>query len=380
MPSRFDVIVVGVGSMGSAACYYLAKRGYRVLGLEQFGIVHERGSHFGQSRIIRKAYFEHPDYVPLLERAYANWRELELDMGDKLYHETGIVYFGRPDCATVLGVQQSSRQYEIPVKQEVASKAFPAFVVPDTFTTLFEPQAGFITPERAIQSFAQGATRYGAVIRTQEKVVDWKDSASGVIVRTEQHRFEADKLIITSGAWTSKLIPELSRSLQVTRQVLVWLNPGDPTRFSFENFPCWFVDDDEMGMFYGFPILPFERFGGPIGLKLASHRRGEVTEPDAARVDVSESEIKKVIDFVMKYMPEAGHEVITAKSCLYTYSPDEHFIIDSLPRYEGRVVTACGFSGHGFKFVSVVGEILADHVEKGRTMLPIDFLNMGRLG
>ena len=379
--NHFDVIVIGVGSMGSAACYHLAARGHRVLGLEQFGIVHDQGSHFGQSRIIRQAYFEHPDYVPLLQRAYDNWETFEKATNSKVYFKTGVIYFGEKESATLTGINQSASQYQLPVrrvKTEEVKKHFPAFSLPLNFDTLFEPEAGFLTPERTIRLYARQAESVGATIRTGERVLEWKDDGSTIKVLSSHHSYRCNKLVITSGSWTSKLVPEMATKLKVTRQTLAWVNPKNPEQMSLGNFPCWFIDDPERGMFYGFPILPFENFGGPIGLKVASHQAGPVVDPDRVDRSVGPDDEQAIRYLLNKYFPQAGDEIITLKTCLYTYSDDENFIIDHVPGHDKKVVIACGFSGHGFKFVSAVGEILADLALNGKTDLPIGFLALNR--
>ncbi|HWC53058.1 MAG TPA: N-methyl-L-tryptophan oxidase [Chitinophagaceae bacterium] len=380
--NHFDVIVIGVGSMGSSACCFLAECGMKVLGLEQFDIVHEQGSHAGQSRIIRKAYFEHPDYVPLLERSYHNWKKLEQQTTDEVYHRTGIVYFGPPEHQTMAGVRKSSSLYDIPVdslSKEESFNRFPAFQIPADFEILFEHDAGLVTPERAILLYAEQARKYGAAIHTHEKVSAWKEEGAKISVVTDKNDYTADKLVITAGSWTSKMIPDLKTELKVTRQTLAWVNPGDTEKFSLGNFPCWFIEDPDRGMFYGFPILP-ERFGGPVGLKLASHRPGEMVDPDRINRRSNDEEEANIRYVLSKYLPEAGNDIISIKTCLYTYSKDENFIIDHLPGYNKKIVVACGFSGHGFKFVSVVGEILADLAMKGKTELPVAFLSLSRFG
>lgn len=379
--NHYDAIVIGVGSMGSAACLYLAQRGCRVLGLEQFDIVHENGSHSGQSRIIRKAYFEHPDYVPLLQKAYDNWAALERETGSQLYHRTGVVYFGDGDSATIKGIARSASMHKIPLMRMNAGdsrKYFPAFRIPESFDTLFEADAGFVTPERAIRLYARQAESRGAVIHAKEKVLAWDDAGSHIVVNTAAGSYQCDKLVITAGSWTSKLVPQLNTELKVTRQTLAWINPKRPELMSLGNLPCWFIDDRDRGIFYGFPILPFENFGGPIGMKLACHKPGPVTDPDQAERTPGEADLENISYALEKYFPDAGDEIITTKTCFYTYSEDENFIIDHLPGYDKRVSIACGFSGHGFKFVSVVGEVLADLVMKGRTDLPVGFLSAKR--
>jgi sarcosine oxidase len=379
--SHYDVIVIGVGSMGASACYFLAAGGHRVLGLEQFDAPHEQGSHAGQSRIIRKAYFEHPDYVPLLERSYDNWQSFEKQTGSDIYYPTGIVYMGDPDHPTIKGIRKSATLYNVPVQpltRKETSLKFPAFSIPTDFEILFEPGAGFVTPERAVLLYKEQAILHGATIRAHTKVDSWKQEGGKIKVSTSQEVFSCDKLIITAGGWTSRVIPEFKSALKVTRQTLAWINPGNPESFSLGNFPCWFIEDPERGMFYGFPVLPFENFGGPIGLKLACHRPGKEVDPDNVERVSTPAEEDDIRYVLAKYLPEAGNEIITLKTCLYTYTRDENFIIDHLPGYDKRVTVACGFSGHGFKFVSVVGEILADLAMKGKTELPIGFLRLSR--
>lgn len=381
--NHYDVVVIGVGSMGSAACYFLAQRGYKVLGLEQFDAPHDKGSHSGQSRIIRKAYFEHEDYVPLLERAYENWHALEEETKTKIYHRTGIVYFGPGEHATMKGVRKSSSLYNVAVEEltrDQTRRTFPAFHIPGDFETLFEPDSGFVTPEFAIRLYKEQGIAHGAEIRNYEKVTSWDKQGNVVKVTTDKGNYTADKLIITAGSWTSKLLPDLQAELKVTRQTVAWVSPKHPEKFSLGDFPCWFIEDPQRGMFYGFPVLPFENFGGPIGLKLASHSPGELIDPDNPIRRTSAKEEDDIHEILSKYIPDADGEIISLKTCLYTYSRDENFIIDHLPGYDKQVVIACGFSGHGFKFVSVIGEILADLAMNGKTAFPIGFLSVKRLG
>ena len=378
--NHYDVIVLGVGSMGSAACWHLARRGQKVLGIEQFDIPHENGSHAGQSRIIRKAYFEHPDYVPLLERAYENWRSFEKVSGTRIYYRTGILYFGEKENANIRGIRTSARLHGIPVQEWTHAQyttRYPAFRVPDNFDVIYEEDAGFVTPEQAIRLYADHAVRNGAVIMKNTAVKEWKaESKIRVVTRTGE--YTCGKLVITSGAWTARLVPQLKAKLHVTRQLLAWVAPPEPDRFSLDNFPCWFVEDPALGTFYGFPVLPSKEFNGPIGLKLAHHHPGIPCGPDDILGDIPVAEEQKLRTFLRTYLPGAGDKIIALKHCLYTYSPDTHFIIDHLPGHDGRVVIACGFSGHGFKFASVVGEILADLAVEGKTDLPIGFLRLGR--
>ena len=382
--TSFDVIVIGVGSMGSSACYYLSKKGYKVLGLEQFSISHEFGSHAGQSRIIRKAYFENADYVPLLERAYQNWKVLEEETGTKIYHPTGLVYFGPHHHSLVEGVKQSASLYDVRLNTfnaEETSKQFPWFKIPNGFETLYEPDAGFVTPEKAIKLYAEQAKENGAEIHANEKVLDWKKDGASVVVTSDKNVYHCSKLIITAGAWARKMIPALSGKLKITRQFVAWINPKNRDEFTLNNFPCWLLGDDEKpGCYYGFPILPETEFGRPAGLKLAHHFPATETDPDRVNREATDEDEKNLEYALNKYLPGCFESFLSYKVCLYTNSPDEDFIIDKLPGSEDRVVIATGFSGHGFKFASIVGEILSDLAADGASDLPIGFLRAGRFG
>jgi sarcosine oxidase len=389
--TSFDVIVIGVGSMGSAACFYLSKRGYKVLGLEQFDISHEFGSHAGQSRIIRKAYFEHLNYVPLLERAYDNWKQLEQETGEQLYFETGLLYAGTSNNEMIKGVKRSAALYNIELEElniaETVNR-FPQFRLPENFEVLFEPEAGFITPEKAIRLYAKQAKKNGATIYSDEKVIDWskctspeKKEGTNIVVKTGKNSYQCKKLIITAGAWAGKMIPGFSNKIKVTRQFVAWIKPKNDKQFALNNFPCWMIGDVEKhGCYYGFPLLDTKKFGEPAGLKLAHHFPNGITDPDKVNRQTTENDIENLKYCLNKYLPGIFDSVLSTKICLYANSPDENFIIDKLPGYEENVSIACGFSGHGFKFASVVGEILADLTMQGKTNHPIEFLKATRFG
>jgi sarcosine oxidase len=377
---HLDVIVIGVGSMGSATCYNLAKRGARVMGIEQFTSPHEKGSHTGQSRIVRKAYFEHPDYVPLLNRSYELWRELEKEAATKLFHKTGIFYSGKPQSDLIAGMKLSAERYRIPIEKiESKSNRWRQFAMPPDFEMIHEPDAGFVSPEVAIATFIRQAEKAGAVIHQQETVTSWDYSDRIFSIKTTKGRYKAPRMVVTAGSWTSNLLPQVSEKLKVTEQFLFWVDVNDPREFSIENFPCWLIEDPEMGTFYGFPILPSAEFEGPAGLKIALHAPGEKSNPDHRFKKDPEQYFSKVNTAIAKYFPGVKGEILSCKPCLYTYSPDTHFIIDHLPGFDNNLSIACGFSGHGFKFVPVVGEILSSLAIEGKTDLPIDFLRLSRL-
>jgi sarcosine oxidase len=376
--NSFDVIVIGVGSMGSATCYYLAKRGCKVLGLEQFDISHEFGSHAGQSRIIRKAYFEHPDYVPLMERAYKSWRSFEKEIGEQLYYKTGLLYAGNSNNEIIKGVKLAASLYNIGLENLEAGH-YAQFIFPKSFDILFEPDAGFLPPEKCIRLYAAQAQKNGAVIHSNEKVINWKKDGDSITVRSDKAVYHCNKLVITAGAWAGKMIPQVLDKIKVTRQFVAWIKTKDDKQFELNNFPCWMIaDDDKHGCYYGFPLLDTKRFGEPAGLKLAHHFPLQTADPDNVNRQTTNEDIENIKYCVNKYFQAGFESLLHSKVCLYANSPDENFIIDRLPGYEENVSIACGFSGHGFKFVPVVGEILADLAIGGKTNLPIEFLNAKR--
>lgn len=378
----YDVIVIGVGSMGSAACFSLAKRGYNVLGIDQFDVPHQNSSHTGQSRLIRKAYFEHPDYVPLLEFAYSSWKAFEDFTGKQFYFPTGLLYSGLPENELISGLRQSANRYHIPLDElspEDQKNQFSQFSIPNHYSTILETDAGFITPEKAILSFVEEAKKLGAQIRSNERVIKWDKDGDGIVVTTNKGAYHAQKLVITAGPWAGDLIPNLTEKLQVTRQLLAWLKPEKPEHFSLENFPCWGIEDEAIpGLLYGFPIMPETGHFGEKGLKVAHHIPGQQINPEEKDRFDEKEEVAKLKTMLDKYLPGAFGKLLQVKSCLYTYSPDTHFIIDHLSDYENKVSFACGFSGHGFKFVPAVGEIMADLAIEGKTDQPIGFLSASR--
>ncbi|MET1259072.1 N-methyl-L-tryptophan oxidase [Flagellimonas sp. DF-77] len=378
---HFDAIVIGVGSMGSSACYHLAKQGHKVLGLEQFDITHPWGSHAGQTRIIRKAYGEATVYVPLLERAYQNWADLEAETGTQVFFRSGMVYFGTPGSSFLQTVKASSEAYDIPINElsaQACSEKYPQFRLPHDFERLEEPDAGFLTPERCILLYAQQALFHGAVIKTNEKVVHWYREEESIIVTTDRSTYTADKLVITAGPWAAKLAPGLAPKVSVTRQPLAWVQPKKWPVFDHSVFPCWLIRNGDRD-FYGFPIVPAGQFGGPLGLKLGMHHPGgEVTDPDKVDRSTRAQDENALIEFLDAFLPDGYNRTLVMKTCLYTKTQDEHFIVDFIPGYDEKVVIATGFSGHGFKFASVIGEIVADLASRGSTELPIGFLQADR--
>jgi len=376
MGSGYDVIVVGVGAMGSSTCLHLARRGARVLGLEQFDIPHALGSSHGFSRMIRMAYYEHPDYVPLLRRAYELWHELESDSGQKLLYETGGVYMGPPTGQVVSGAIRAAKEHGLAheaLSHDDIAKRFPQFHIPGVFTGVWEPRAGFLLPEKVIAAQAELALRAGADFRGREPVVAWKATSSGVSVHTDKNEYHADRLVFCGGPWTGKLVRDLGVELVVTRQVLGWLWPRRPELFSFGTFSVWGIEADDGSLSYGFPMMPENP-----GLKVARHGRGQPTDPDTVKRDATPQDEAEVRQIVERNLPDGAGPLLSLRTCLYTNSPDGHFILDAHPAHP-NVLLACGFSGHGFKFASVIGEVMADLATRGATELPVGFLGLSRL-
>jgi sarcosine oxidase len=368
---RYDVVVVGVGGMGSAALYHLARRGKRVLGLERFDVPHELGSSHGITRIIRLAYFEDPSYVPLVRRAYELWWELEREAGEQLLYVTGTVEAGE---RIYEGALRSCHEHDLPHEEldgREIGRRFPAYRFPPDLPVLFQPDGGFVLPERCIVAHVQGAIARGAVVRARERVVDWEETATGVRVETERGVVEADRLVLTAGAW-SQDVARLAPGLVVAqRQVLAWFQPARPELFTPEAFPVFNIKRDE-GHFYGFPV-----FGIP-GFKLGRYSHlDERGDPDELFRGVKDEDEPVLRTFAERHFPAGAGPTMALKTCLFELSPDEHFLIDRHPEAE-RAVVGAGFSGHGFKFCSVVGEILADLALNDSTSRDIGLFRLDR--
>jgi sarcosine oxidase len=372
---NFDVIVVGTGGMGSAAAFHLARRGRHVLGLERFALPHEMGSSHGLSRVIRLTYFEHPSYVPLLRRAYELWRELERLSGEDLLTITGSLEVGAPGGAVIEGSLKSAETHDLPHEVLTSAQAmqrFPAYRLPADFVAILQPDGGFLDPERCILAHAGLARASGAEIHTGEAVLGWEPASDGVRVWTQRSSYLAERLVITAGAWASKLIPELVDLAVPERQVIAWFQPRCPELFRRDRFPV-FVFDAPEARYYGFPM-----YGLP-GLKVGCfHHLREAVDPDAMDRLAHPEDEEVLRAFVEHYLPDGAGPALALKVCLFTNSPDEHFIIDQHPACP-QVIFAAGFSGHGFKFCSVIGEILADLVVSGSTSHDTSLFRMARL-
>ena len=359
----YDVIVIGVGGMGSATVYELASRGLRVLGLERFDVPHDMGSSHGVNRIIRLAYFEHPSYVPLLRRAYERWLELELASGEQLLHITGSLDVGPEGGMVFSGSLQSCEEHDLPHEVLTSTELtghFPGVHPPEDWMGVYQPDGGFVLSERAIVSHVSVALGRGAEVRAREAVLEWNSTGDRVRVETSRGSYEAGALVITSGAWAGPQASPLDGLLTPERQVMGWFQPLRPELFAPGACPV-VIGEFEEGLYYTFPV-----FGIP-GFKIGKfHHLGEATTAEDLDRDIRPEDEAVLRQAVARYFPEANGPALSLRACMFTNTPDEHFIIDALPGMP-NVFVAAGFSGHGFKFCSVVGEIMADLATRGET-------------
>jgi sarcosine oxidase len=376
MPPRYDAIVIGVGGMGSASVYHLAQRGWRVLGLEQHDLLHELGSSHGLTRIIRLAYHEHPSYVPLLRRSYELWHELEARAGERLLITTGSVEGGPEDGPTFRGSLAAAELHDLPHEildlGELRSR-FPAYGDFDpSLRVIWQPDGGFLLAERTILAHVTQAMQRGAELHFREPVREWQATTEGgVRVATERGTYEADRLVICAGAWAGHLLPQLAAIALPERQVLAWLQPTRPELFAPDRFPV-FVLDVEEGNYYGFPLhdVPGFKFG-------RFHHLREPMDPDDPDRSTRPDDEAILRAFAARYFPDGAGPTLMLKACIFTNSPDEHFLIDLLPDTP-QVSVAAGFSGHGYKFCSVVGEVMADLAMHGETGHDIGLFRLDR--
>ncbi|MEV0566261.1 N-methyl-L-tryptophan oxidase [Dactylosporangium sp. NPDC050588] len=373
----YDVIVIGLGGMGSAAAHHLAARGRRVLGLERFGPAHDQGASHGGSRITRQTYFEDPAYVPLLLRSYELWAALERDSGRDLMDLCGGIMIGAPDSLTVAGSRRSSEQWGLPHEMLDAAeirRRFPNLRPQPHEVGLYERKAGLVRPEETVRANLDRASALGATLRFEEPVTGWTSSSSAVEVRTARGTYSAGALVICPGPWAPSLLADLGIPFSVERQVQFFFQPvGGVSAYLPDRQPIFIWEGPPETQVYGFPALD----GPSGGVKVAFFRGGEVTTPETIDRSIRPDEIAAVAAHLADRVPGVAGTYLRGKTCMYTNTLDTHFVIGRHPGH-ANVTVACGFSGHGFKFVPVVGEILADLALTGATRHPLGLFDPRR--
>ena len=371
----YDIIVVGLGVMGGAAAYHCAKRGARVLGLDANSFGHQLGSSHGATRAIRETYFEAPDYVPLVQRSFDMWRDLERESGKSLLSVKGAVYVAPSDHKLLEGVVSSAKQHGIAYERlssRQANQQFLGFAVPDRWEAVFEYRGGVLQAHDCQKAHVDLARSLGAILHFGESALLWSRKDGNYTVTTDQESHTAPKLILTLGPWACELLADLGLPLSVRRIPVIHFEPKERSRYDAEAMSVYFWATPE-GIYAGFPHFDGE------GVKIMRHDRSETCTPGTVRRDVDTADVDEVSRFADKYMPFANGGVSRSCVCLYTMTPDNHFVIDRHPELPGLVyATAC--SGHGFKFAPVIGEVLADLALEGATEWPIGFLSANRFG
>jgi sarcosine oxidase len=364
--TTYDVAVAGLGGFGSATAYHLASRGLRVLGLDRYPAAHDQGASHGESRIMRQAYFEGSAYVPLLRRTNELWERLGVDVGEQLLRRTGGLFLGRPGTRVFDGSLASARDWAI--DHEVldageVSRRFPAVRPPDGTHALYEPDAGVVGPERAVMAHLGLAARAGADLRHDEAVVSWTASEDHVRVLTGRDTYDVGALVLTPGRWAVDLLADLALPLRVEQRIMHWFRPTDPSAFGIGAFPLWIWDCEDGTAPYGAPTIDGE------SVKAAVHY-STVKPADAWTPD-------DLAERLADLLPGLGHDHVRSVPCTYTLTPDENFVVGRHPAHD-RVVLACGFSGHGFKFTPVLGEVLADLATGRASSYDLSMFDPGR--
>lgn len=361
--------------MGSAAANHLARRGQRVVGFDRFTPPHAFGSSHGESRVFREAYWEDPIYVPMVQRAYELWTDLEREAGKPLFRKTGAVFMGVPDGVMVPGCRRTAAQHKLAHRNltvaEIRSE-YPMLHPRDDMIGFFEPRAGILNPEACIQAHLDGARKSGADLRFNDAVREWKPLKDGLRLSSARGDAVVRRLVLTAGSWMSTLLGGLHLPLTVERQVLYWFVPkGDPQQFEPSRCPIYAFEPTPEKLWYGFPNLG-------NGCKVALHHQGETIEPDRMTQAVRPDEVAAMRMLLRQYIPDLDGSLRATSVCMYTNTPDFHYLIDVHPDDE-RVIVASPCSGHGFKYASVVGEIVADLVTKGRSQFDLSLFRMERL-
>lgn len=376
MTNRFETIVIGAGSMGMAAGYFLAKRGVKTLLIDAFDPPHTNGSHHGDTRMIRHAYGEGASYVPLVLQAQNLWTELEKESGQQLFYKTGVLNIGKADFPFIQEVVHSAETHSLSLqylKPDEIMKEWPGIYVPEDYVGCFESSSGVLLSETAIAVYRKQALQYGAELRTHTMVRDILIRDHEVQVKTDTHTYYADSLVLTAGAWMGKILAGTGISIPVRpiRKTIAWFACNEKL-YKSDSFPA-FNYHFGREIYYGFPSFDHS------GLKVGRHDQGIEVDPDNLNREFGSSPEDEgdVRRFLNHYMREAEGKLLKGAVCMYTVTPDEHFIIDQHPKYS-HVVMAGGFSGHGFKFASAIGEQLSQIVIDGKSILDLSLFSLSR--
>jgi sarcosine oxidase len=354
---RFDVAIIGGGTMGSAAAWALTKKGLRPVVLEQFSVVHDRGSHSGDTRIFRHAYAESPDYVPLVLRADELWQELMAATGELVLNRCGGLELSAPGYDHATSAREAADihnlSYEWLTPADARSR-WPQIAIPDDWDVLYSDASGFLNVEPAIRGMMTLAEHAGAVVKTGSLVTAWGNAGGHIWIDTAAGRIEAEAAIITAGAWAGRALKDLGLPLHVRRKTLWWQRLQHPEQFTPDTLPV-FITDSDFGGIYGFPCVD------GASLKIANHLEGDRVDPDMVDRTTHPGENADVLALAAQLFPDVTSEVVKSAVCLYMMTPDTDFVLD---RYPGlpNVSIGAGFSGHGFKFAPAVGEVLANLV------------------
>jgi sarcosine oxidase len=371
---KFDVVIVGLGAMGSAALYHLASRGVKVLGVDRFATPHIHGSTHGRTRIIREAYYEHPCYVPIVQRAYELWSSLEREIGEQLFVQTGGLMIGPPDGEIFAGALRSATEHGLAhtiLEPAEVHARFPGFRVPADSMALHEPRAGLLFPEKCVESHLALALRAGATIRTGVSVTGW-DADDDVRIETDAGELRARTLILAAGPWLPALVPELELPLEIERQLFHWFEPAShPEWYDAAHSPISLIEYADDRFFATFPDVGH-------GVKAGIHHEGAIIDIDDPRAPASEAEGAEMRALLARYLPQAAGRILDRATCVYTNTPDHDFLLDRHPAYP-NVIIASPCSGHGFKFSSAIGEILASMVTTGETSFDLGPFALSRL-
>ena len=371
----YDVAIAGLGGIGSAIAAHCAGRGATVIGLEQFGPAHDRGSSHGRSRMIRQAYFEDAAYVPLVLRSYELWRALEKQSGEDLLRITGVLSVGEETSTIISGTQRAAVKHGLRLEKwsrgEVGQR-YPSLRLLENEVALFEPDGGVLDPERAVRAHLKAAEAAGAELRFESTVRRWEANGNGVTVTLHDgSKISARRLILSLGPWFKEVLEGLGVALRVQRNVQVWFTPATKA-YQAPGFPAFLLDRAGLAA----PLYGFPDFGD--GVKLAFHGFGDLTTADELNRDIDPApDIEPVKRATDDWMPGAAADFREAKPCMYSLTPDGNFVIDRHPQYS-NVILCGGFSGHGFKFAPVIGEIAAELALDGGSHHEIDFLSLKR--